>query len=368
MTTLLPLLLALAGATAPTTPPRTLAIYPLQPLGTDQEVVERLESMLHAAVAKLPAVKLQPRAETLLTIKQTADAAKPCSDDTCLARIGTACNVEKLVYGTVASLGQAYVLDLKLIDVRTGLLERRQSTSLSGEQAVLIEGIRGVATQLIAPELYLGAIELKLAKPGAEVFVDGVSVGTTPLPPLDRITPGKHALKIVLQGYKDFDRFVEVQLGRTTVVNVALSGTSIDATIEAQQDTASAAPVLVVTEPPEPPGLFDSPLFLTGVFTGGAGLALVLLGTGSVTYCYTLWDPDVGTADGGPSQDGNNQNVVVVSNERDYNSNRQLGSMALYGGWTAVGLGAAVLLTGGALIAWDLLDRPAEVSESMPAQ
>lgn len=366
MTSLLPLLLALASATPPAPTARSLAIYPLQPLGTEQQVVDGLEAMLYAEVAKLPAIRLLTRAETTLTIQQTAGAATPCSDDACLAKFGVACNVDKLVFGTVASLGQTYVLDLKLIDVRSGMLERRQSTSLSGEQAVLIEGIRAAATQLIAPDLFIGAIEIKLSKPGAEVYLDGVSVGKTPLAVLDRITPGKHALKIVLQGYRDFDRFVEVRLGRTTVVNVALSGTAIDATIEAHEVAPQDAPVLVVTEPAKQPSLFDSPLFLTGVFTSGAGLALAAIGGGAVLYRYTLFEFKGIDPEGKPSIDGKNDNVIVVIDEADYNQSKLQADLLLFGGWTGVGIGVVVLLTGGALMIWDVLDRPTEVSESMP--
>ncbi|MBN2358999.1 MAG: PEGA domain-containing protein [Deltaproteobacteria bacterium] len=362
MIPLLALPLVLAGATAPTAPPRTVAIYPLQPLGTEQQVVDRLEALLHAEVDKLSAIKLQSRAETLLTIKQTADAATPCSDDACLAKIGVSCNVEKLVYGTVASLGESYVLDLKLIDVRSGLLERRQSASLSGDQSVLIEGIRAVSTQLITPELFVGTLDLKLGKPGAEVFLDGVSVGTTPLAPLDRVTPGKHALKIVLQGYQDFDRFVEVKLGRTTVVNVALSGTSIDATIEAQADATPAnVPVLVVAEAPEQPGLLDSPLFVTGALTGGAGLALALIGGGLVVFCHNGY-----SVEGTREITENGKTYVVVDDERAYNQSLLDGGLLLTSGWSGVGVGAAVLAAGGAFVLWDLLDRPYEVSEAMP--
>jgi len=365
MTMLLPLLLALASANPQAPAARSLAIYPLQPLGTEQQVVDQLEALLYGEVAKLPGIRLQTRAETALTIQQTAGAAQPCSDDACLAKFGVACNVDKLVFGTVASLGQSYVLDLKLIDVRSGLLERRQSTPLSGEQAVLIDGIRAATTQLIAPELYVGAIDIKLAKPGAEVFLDGVSVGQTPLATQDRVTPGKHALKIVLQGYRDFDRFVEVRLGRTTVVNVALSGTAIDATIEAQEVAQPTAPVLVVTEPAKQPSMLDSPLFLTGIFTSGAGLALAAIGGGAVIYRYTLFSFE-GTESGGESQDHNNKDVIVVTDEKKYNNSKLTSDLLLFGGWTGVGIGAAVLLTGSALIVWDVLDRPSEVSESMP--
>jgi hypothetical protein len=365
MTSLLPVLLALASAAPPAPTGRSIAIYPLQPLGTEQQVVDGLEAMLYAEVAKLPAIRLLTRAETTLTIQQTAGAAAPCSDDACLAKVGVACNVDKLVFGTVASLGQSYVLDLKLIDVRSGMLERLQSTSLSGDQTVLIEGIRAAATQLIAPDLYVGAIELKLGKPGAEVFLDGVSVGATPLAVLDRITPGKHALKIVLQGYRDFDRFVEVRLGRTTVVNVALSGTAIDATIEAKEAAPQPAPVLVVTEPAKQPSLFDSPLFLTGVFTSGAGLALAAIGGGAIIYRYTAFHFD-GTTDGGVAKDGSKDHVIVVIDQPKYDNSKLNADVLQYGGWFGVGIGAAVLLTGGALMIWDVLDRPTEVSESMP--
>ena len=348
---------------------RTVAVHPLQPLGTEQEIVDRLEELLRAEVGRLEGVKLQERAITVKAVPQSDEASAGCNTEICLAQIGRACQVDELIFGTVATLGDSYVLDLKLIDVAKKQERRRESTTLSGDQAVLIEGVRGLAIQLVAPELFVGSLELRLEKPGAEVYIDGTLVGSTPLQTVSGITPGKHALKIVLTGFKDFDRFVEVRHDRTTIVNVALSGDTIDATIEAKAGTAEPedAPVLVVTElaptneEPEANPL-ESPLFLSGLAVGGAGLLLAAVGVGAAIYEATAFQQQLGSD---YTEEVNGVSVVREEDEEAYQAAQaewgDIANFLWYGGWSALGVGLATAVTGGALMAWDLLDRPAEV-------
>lgn len=363
------------AAPAPPTTARSVAIFPLQPLGTDPQIARRLEDLLYAQVATIRGVTLlkQDVMNAFLVAQQPL-----CDGSTaCLVDLGKTSGVQKLVYGTVASLGDAYVLDLKLIDVASAREENRQSVSLSGEQTVLIDGIRAAATQLIAPEQYVGTISLRLDKPGAQVFVDGKLVGTTPLAPITGLEPGKHALKIVLTGYTDFDQFVDVRFERTTLVNISLKGTSIDATVEAIEGPATAAPPVLVEAAggaKPAPGLLESPLFLAGLGTASAGALLlvgggVAMGTSSVLFnsFNEAHAADLVEAD---CPDGKCMVLRSDANKKDFDSDYQTQVEAMlpvwYGGQVGVVLGGTLLLGGGALLLWDLLSRPAEVEPAQP--
>ncbi|MFH1811487.1 MAG: PEGA domain-containing protein [Pseudomonadota bacterium] len=360
---------------------RSVAIHPLQPLGTEPQIARRLEDLLHAQVTTIPGVKLlsQDAMNAFLLAQPT-----PCDGGTaCLVKLGEACGVQKLVYGTVASLGDSYVLDLKLIDVATRKEANRQSVSLSGEQAVLIDGIRAAAVQLIAKELYVGSITLRLDKPGAQVFVDGKLVGSTPLPPIPDLEPGKHALKIVMPGYTDFDQFVDVRFERTTLVNISLKGTSIDATVEAIEvpaEGSAPAPVLVEagSATPRQAGLMESPLFLAGLGTaivGALGLVgggFAMIGAASSFQAFNdLHAEDLQTVED-PSSDKSYTVLKDVSDERknrfdkDYTALVENNLPLWYGGQIGMFLGGALLLGGAALMVWDVVSRPAEVELGSP--
>lgn len=349
---------------------RSVAIYPLQGLGTEADIVERIEDLLYAQVKTIQGVRLFER-DAMSKLLQKSN--KACAGDLgCLAGVGRSARTASVIYGTVASLGDSYVLDLKLIRVRGAREIRRQSISLSGDQAVLINGIRETVTQLIAPEQYVGSLDLRLDKPGAQVFVDGDLVGKTPLKPLDSLRPGKHALKIVLTGYTDFDRFVDVQFQRVTIVNVALSGTSIDATIEAAEATAMAeggAPVIVVAEDKnqleQQHNAWKSPLFLSGLGTSVTGLMLLSAGVTALLVAN------------GQFAQLNNPNLMGPASDDDDTIVLNVGlsdpSLELFRDWydqangtwvmgqSLTAMGVLFVVGGGALITWDLLARPREV-------
>lgn len=327
---------------------RTVAILALQPLGTEQAIVAPLEDILRSEVGQLRGIALQPRAVTSQKAPGSGDSCQ--GEMSCLANIGQALGVDLLLYGTVATLGNSYVLDLKLVDVTSKAERGRQSVTLSGDKAVMIDGVRAVSTQLLAPEQYVGSLELKLATPGAEVFIDGKPVGQTPLRTIGNLPPGTHGLKIVLKGFNDFDRFIEVKFARTTVVNVSLSGNSLDAVIEGRPEAASQ-PVEVAAAPtPVPAAPPGAPLLLlagSGVAVlGAAALAggMAVLGTMYLSMLtYTR-------GEGGKT---------VVTDAAAYGALENAYTDFWWIGYALGGAGLASVALGGGLIAWDLLASPA---------
>lgn len=338
----------------------SVAILSLQALGTEGEIAESLEKFLYAEVQRLKGVTLQPKQQTVQKLAALPEAEQECDGDTkCLLRMGKACGVNKLLFGTVASLGESYVLDLKLIDVRRGKEVDRQSVTLSGKKEIMIDGVRAIATQMLAPAQFVGSLELRLDKPGAEIFVDGELVGKTPLKRIDGIKPGKHGLKIVLTGYRDFDRFVEVRFARVTIVNVSLSGDAIDAVIEAAPvevvEPTSAPVVETTTATPgdarasQESGM--SPLAVAGVGVAALGVGLLGGGVSILAGMYMSMAPHV-----------DSENEGLVTDPQAYATLQDA-----YGwwpaGWALVGLGGASLVAGVSLAVVGAVGDSEEASE-----
>ncbi len=213
--------LALVGTARAEAPQTTLAIFPLHPLGTEPEIVERLEELVYAEMQALGTVIVVSQVEVEIAVSQLGKDV--CTGaPACLAAFGRMMGADLLFFGTVASLGRSYVLDAKLVASQTGAVAGRKSVTLHGDQAVLIRGIRELAVQLVAPAQYVGALDLQISEAGAQVLVDGTVVGTSPMQPLRQLAPGQHSLRIVKEGRPDFERFVNVEFGRTTVLRVDL--------------------------------------------------------------------------------------------------------------------------------------------------
>lgn len=65
-----------------------------------------------------------------------------CTDASCLAEIGGALGVERIVASQIGRVGSTYVVNIKLINIRTAATEGRVYETVKGEDDVLIETVR----------------------------------------------------------------------------------------------------------------------------------------------------------------------------------------------------------------------------------
>lgn len=232
---------------------RRVVVYPLRNLGVEEDVASSLLGFLRAEVAKLPGVAAVDLA------KRGALVGANCrGEPRCLAAAGSRLGADEVVWGTVAGVGEAYSIDLKRIAVRSAREVARVTETLTGERERLIDHVRAAAYKLLLPRHYVGTIELDIAEPGVEVFLDGKSAGTSPLRgPIANVAPGKHALKFVKVGFADLDRFVDVRFARATVVRVDLRNDVVAGVMAEQTSAGPAAPeperAALPALPPPPP-------------------------------------------------------------------------------------------------------------------
>lgn len=202
---------------------KRVAIWRIDPLGgLSPEIVARLESLLTQEMGRLagdivPSIKSQQEQRRHRKLRQCEGA------DACLAAIGKALDSEIIVSGTLASLGEDYVVTLKAVDTATGKSIRRISETLSGEREQLIEAVRVAAYRLLRPEQLRGAIQVVVNIPGASIFLDGKRVGTSPLrSPLVDLDVREHNLRITHPDFVDFVRKVKVRFQKSSLVRVTL--------------------------------------------------------------------------------------------------------------------------------------------------
>jgi hypothetical protein len=243
-----------------------IAVWRIDALGIQAELVARLETLFRMELDRLATRPLPTRLQIDKAIGAGALAA--CSgDDRCLADIGKKVGVDVMVAGSVAALGDSYILNIKAVDVQSAKQIRRIATDpLRGSPDELIEAIRVAAYRLLAPEQLHGAVVVLTDLVGADVELDGKSVGKTPLTaPLAKLPIGTHTLRVVAPGYVPFEDKVEVRFQKSTRVVVRL--------VTRDQPSGVGGPVRtrdVVSE--EPRHWYTSPWMYVAV---GAGAILV---------------------------------------------------------------------------------------------
>jgi hypothetical protein len=220
-----------------------IAVWRFDALGIEPELVQRLETLFRMELDRLDKVPQPSRRDIERTV---TTAEQNCTgEEKCLTAIGKRLGVEYVVTGTVGSLGDNYVLNIKVVDVATGKSQRIQSDPLRGSPDELIEGVRVAAYSLLAPDQLYGSVVVLSDLVGASVSLDGKAIGPTPLPgPIAKQSLGKHRLKVEAKGYQPFDEEVEVRFQKSTRVVVRL------ATAEPVDD--DGRPKVVVREEKQP--------------------------------------------------------------------------------------------------------------------
>lgn len=235
----------------------------LDSLGMDAERVSRLESLFRIEIERLSGAQLPAPRRVRQALARPEN--RGCgSEPRCLISVGKALGVDVVVAGNVAALGDAYVVDIKAVDVASGKeLARVASEPLRGDPDKLIERVRVAAYKLLAPGALRGAIGLLVDLDGAEVWLDGKKVGVTPLPrPIAGLSLGKHQLEVRARDYAPARRAVKVRFQKTSRVVVSLSG-------------EPPAPRVPLAPPPESPPFYRSKWFWGAV---GVGVAAVIAG------------------------------------------------------------------------------------------
>ena len=218
------------GAPAPAPPEQLpeaslsqrIAVWRFDALGIEPELVSRLEALFRSELERLVARPMPSRRE--IDRKVTGELAQCTGEDRCLAAIGKRVDVDVVVAGSVGSLGDNYLLNIKVVEVATARQLRRITTEpLRGTPDDLIDSVRVAAYRLLAPEQVHGAIAVLSDLIGGEVFIDGKRVGVTPLPaPIGKLAPGPHVVRVAARGYAPFEDRVEVRFQKTTRVEVRL--------------------------------------------------------------------------------------------------------------------------------------------------
>ncbi|HSN30616.1 MAG TPA: PEGA domain-containing protein [Kofleriaceae bacterium] len=255
---------------------KKIAVWRFDALGIDPEIVQRLETLFRMELDRLDK---QPLPSRTTVEKAVTPAEQNCTgEEKCLAAIGKRLGVDLVVTGTVGSLGDNYVLNIKVVDVATGKSQKMQSDPLRGSPDDLIEGVRVAAYKLLAPDQLHGAVQIQSDIVGAQVALDGKDIGKTPLPNqgvIGKLALGKHHLRVESKGYDVFDQDLEVHFQKVSPVLVKL--------LPSTEVIGTGKTVTVVRNP-----IYTRPWFIVAVGVGAIALGGIIGYESTKTTCNTF--------------------------------------------------------------------------------
>jgi hypothetical protein len=202
---------------------RVVAITPLSTLGAEDKsaATKKLVGQIEQAFASLPGTKIIPATMVGAAIdKAKKPQLRQCEGEaTCVTELGKLVGAQFVVTGEVGGLGESKVVYLKLTDVLSG--RELRSTTLAVGAKDGADTPMGAAVRLSDPDRYRGNVKFAFDVSGATVLVNGTKVQLNAAKEL-ALPVGTHAVTVTHPQYHNFVKFVEVDYGRTTDVQVGM--------------------------------------------------------------------------------------------------------------------------------------------------
>ena len=197
----------------------SFAVLDLKPTGISAAAAQNLTQVLSVEVKGVEGASVVSRDDIAAILQMEAVKQQAgCADDACMAELGGALGVDRLIAGDAGKLGDTFLVNLRLIDVRHGSVENRVTESFSGDDEQLLRAVRHAARSLLGlPETGKGRLAVTASQNAAEVFVDQEPVGKAPLP-IDALGAGRHEVRVSQNGYFDWHGDVYVDQAETTSV------------------------------------------------------------------------------------------------------------------------------------------------------
>jgi len=130
----------------------SVAILELEPKGVPDVEVSALSDRLRGELIATGAFDVMERGKMQEILKEQGfQQSGACNTDACAIEVGQLIGVEKMIGGSLGKVGKTYSINLRLINVRTGRIERSIMRDYTGEiDRLLTTEMRIVAQQLAA--------------------------------------------------------------------------------------------------------------------------------------------------------------------------------------------------------------------------
>jgi len=199
----------------------TLAVLDLDAKGLEKTQSEILTNRLRSNAVSLGIYEIVERQKMQEILDEQEFQLSGCTTDACAVEVGQLLGVQKMITGSIGSIGKIYTVELRLLDIETGKIERSASYDFQGElEILLMEGMNNALLKLLglldmptatAVSIYnkTGILILNSIPEGAEILIDGKPSGTTPSK-IEKVPAGLRTVVLKKADYQQFTTFVNV--------------------------------------------------------------------------------------------------------------------------------------------------------------
>lgn len=118
-------------------------------IGVDERVVNLLYEVILSEFQKYSNLSIISKSDITSMIQHEAQKEiLGCNEDSCMAEIGGALGVDKIVLGNVGQIGNSFIITLKLADVKNAMVENRVSKTITMDENKLVPLVKILANEL----------------------------------------------------------------------------------------------------------------------------------------------------------------------------------------------------------------------------
>ena len=180
-----------------------IAILNLEGRGISESEAATFSDQLRGHLVNLGAFIVLERGKMENILKEQSFQQTGCTLTECAVQAGRILNVQKLVAGSIGKIGKTYAMNISMIDVESGRIERSFNRNYQGEIDGLLEILQDIAREIAGRKLY--KLTIDSTPKGAEVMINNKAIGQTPL---SRNVIAGSSLKILVKypGYQDWEK------------------------------------------------------------------------------------------------------------------------------------------------------------------
>ncbi len=182
--------------------PQSIAVNDFLPQGVDSTDAAIISGRLRANLIGSGRLRVMERQQMDQILKQQSiPLSGTCDRNECALQIGKLLSVDRMIVGSVGRLSEIYTLQARVLDVSSGEILFTANQDFEGR----IEELLSIAVPKFAARLGQAAqadslserahLYVKANIPGADVYLDGVHKGISPLN-LEGIPAGDHRVEI----------------------------------------------------------------------------------------------------------------------------------------------------------------------------
>ncbi len=143
-----------APSPAPKTPGKTnIAVINMKNTsGVTSGEIEVISDRLRGELFNTGKVNVMERDQMQEILKEQGfQQSGACTNEACMVEMGQLLGVEQLITGSLGKVGSMFLVNLRVIDVKTAKIVKVVSVDIKGELEEVVSQLPGIASQLVAP-------------------------------------------------------------------------------------------------------------------------------------------------------------------------------------------------------------------------